>query len=420
MAGRYTTVLPDQLVINEATVGQNNAHMTRLDLNFCVWIMKQLKTVGHWHMVEPFLRLPNQSVGIQTINQRLHNGSYPNAATLQEELLSIPTDWLERNAGQTHRHVKANDLMLELPRLFKARNRVDNAHRRSQQQQPPTIPSASASTSVAPAVADNAASDVSQSSAQTPTQDPAQEPVQEPAPGPTHDAAQHATTAVPATAAAAAVPPPAVSQTLARTTRELSIRTTTPGPSREPNDHPGASEDHASNTEPFEHSFGEDVANAFRYNSAETPEPSSALRQARSEKRRASGEDIGTSSKRARQETPKHKYRNLRVEIAEVFDREMELVHSGRSTIELEEGAQRYVDHLSRMDAGAMQKATRADLNEIKEDYVGELEEVLVELAQRRINGILARKGQSIQPRMSLSSKMEDEEDNNEAGVKRE
>lgn len=111
---------------------------------------------------------------------------------------------------------------------------------------------------------------------------------------------------------------------------------------------------------------------------------------------------------------------NLRVEIAEVFDREMELVHSGRSTIELDEGAQRYVDHLSQMDAGAMQKAGRADLNEIKEDYIGELEEVLVELAKKRINEILARKGQSIQPRMSLSSRMEDEEDNNEARVKRE
>ncbi|KAG9964826.1 hypothetical protein KCU61_g2471, partial [Aureobasidium melanogenum] len=138
------------------------------------------------------------------------------------------------------------------------------------------------------------------------------------------------------------------------------------------------------------------------------------------EKRPASGEDIGTSSKRARQETPQHKYRDLRVEIAGVFDREMELIHSGKSSIELVEGAHRYVDHLSQMDAGTMQKARRADLNEIKEDYVRELEEILVELAQERINMVLARRGQSIQPRVALSSKMENEKDNNEARVKRE
>ncbi|KAG9663482.1 hypothetical protein KCU64_g1289, partial [Aureobasidium melanogenum] len=91
MARRYTMVLSNQLEIDERAVLQNKTHMTRFgDLNFCLWIMKQLKTVGHWHMVEPFLRLPDQNVDVHTINQRLHNGGYPDAATLQEELIFIP------------------------------------------------------------------------------------------------------------------------------------------------------------------------------------------------------------------------------------------------------------------------------------------------------------------------------------------
>ncbi|KAK6001172.1 hypothetical protein QM012_003255 [Aureobasidium pullulans] len=414
MAGRYTTVHPAQLIIDERTIMKNNAHMTNFgDANFCVWIMKQLVTVARWHMVEPFIRLPDPWVDLHSINQRLHTGGvssgYPDAATFQEDLLSIPINWLQHNSGQTHRHAKANDLMLELPALFRSRNRVDNAYRRSQQQQSPTVSAASASANTSPNNVSNATWNTALNSAQEYAQGAAQ------------DAAPGATPS--------GLPPPAGAHSHVSATRELSVRLSVPpGPPRSHDSHPEGRpiEDQASSVEPTEHSFGTDLDNACRNSSEKTAEPSSALKQARSEKRRASGDDIGTNPKRARQETLKHKYRELRVEIAGVFDRELDLVHSGESNIELSEGAQRYVDYLSQMGRGAMQKVRKADLNGIKEDYVGDLDELVVKAVQKYINEELARKGQHIQPRVSLSSKMEDEEDTNDqepdskARVKRE
>ncbi|CAD0098697.1 unnamed protein product [Aureobasidium mustum] len=433
MAERYTLVTEPQLIIDQDTVVQNNTHMTRFgDSNFCVWVMKQLNTVGRWHMVEPFVRLPGQMLDVQTINQRLHSGGYPDAATLQQELLSIPTNWLKNNSGQNRRHAKANDLLLELPALFRSRNRVDNAHRRSQQQQqPPTGPSVSASANTNPGTAGNAAS----GSGQNPAQGSAQVSVQDSAQNAAQGAAAAAATAQ---NALSLLSPAAASQPPVIVTRELSIpirlSAPPPGSSRKPNSHSERRpvENRASNTGTSEYSFGRDIEDALREGSEEASEHSSALHQARAGKKRAaSGDNIGTDSKRVRQETPKYKYRyvlrttvdirlkiltnrsELRVEIAGVFDREMELVHSGGSSIELAEGAQRYVDHVSQMDARAMEKARKVDLNGIKEDCVEELEKLLVEAVQEHINKVLASKGQYIHPRVSLSSKMEDEEEDN-------
>jgi hypothetical protein len=151
-------------------------------------------------------------------------------------------------------------------------------------------------------------------------------------------------------------------------------------------------------------------------------EHNAALAQARREKKRAAtDEDIGTGSKRSRQEIDKYKYRyavlnivgtrlriltkssDLRIEIAGVIDREMGLIHEQRSSIELAEGTQYYVDQLSQMGAQAMQKAKKADLNEFKEDHIEQLESLLVGYVRAEINNFLATKGRSMQPRVSLS-----------------
>lgn len=283
------TVSSANVLKDEDAILQNNTHMTRFgDANFCLWIMKQLKPVARWHMVEPFIRLPGQTVDIQTINQRLQTGGYPDAATLQEELLSIPADWLKNNAGQTHRHVKANDLLLELPALFRSRNRVDNAYRRSQQQQPPAVSSNSANSGVGAA------------------QDPAQGTIQDAARG----AAQDAASAVPAGSGAA--PPLPSPSPIPSMTHSLPYRfSATPGPSRRPTNRSDGRvpEVQASNGRASGRlsRAGPDITTR---EASETVDHDSELRQARFGKKRAtSGDNIGTNSKRARQETPKYKYR---------------------------------------------------------------------------------------------------------------
>jgi hypothetical protein len=61
------------------------------------------------------------------------------------------------------------------------------------------------------------------------------------------------------------------------------------------------------------------------------------------------------------------------------------------------------------MDAHAMQKAEKADLNEFKEDHVEQLESLLVGYVRDEINNFLATKGRSMQPRVSLSIESEHE-----------
>jgi hypothetical protein len=96
----------------------------------------------------------------------------------------------------------------------------------------------------------------------------------------------------------------------------------------------------------------------------------------------------------------------------------MSLVHQERASVELEEGAQRYVDQLSQMDVQAIQKAKTVDLNGFKEDHVAQIEQILVKYVRDEINRFLATKGRSIQPRVSLSieGEHEHEEDDDEIG----
>lgn len=104
---------------------------------------------------------------------------------------------------------------------------------------------------------------------------------------------------------------------------------------------------------------------------------------------------------------------DLRLALHGVIDREMGLVHDHNSSIELVESAQRYVGQLAQMDSQAMQNANRTDLNEFKEDHFEEIATGLVKRVCEELNRFLAAKGQYIQPRLSLPSKMknEDEED---------
>ncbi|KAG9711675.1 hypothetical protein KCU73_g17111, partial [Aureobasidium melanogenum] len=140
MSGNWSIEVRDRLVTNGRLVAANNPHMPPGDSNFALWIMKQLAAEGRWHMVEPFYNIGGQALDIRTVNQRLENGNYANAADFQSELLSIPTRLLTKDLSRASE--KASDLLQELPTLFKRRQLQDTLLRKrsQQQQQPPQQP----------------------------------------------------------------------------------------------------------------------------------------------------------------------------------------------------------------------------------------------------------------------------------------
>lgn len=79
--------------------------------------------------------------------------------------------------------------------------------------------------------------------------------------------------------------------------------------------------------------------------------------------------------------------------------------------MQLEEGARRYIKQLSQMDDQAMQEAKTADLNEFKEDNIEWLEQGILDHVHDELNKFLAKKGQSIQPRVSLSIERKHEDE---------
>ena len=81
---------------------------------------------------------------------------------------------------------------------------------------------------------------------------------------------------------------------------------------------------------------------------------------------------------------------NLRIEIAGVIDREMNLIHEPSSNM-------------------------NTDLNEFKEDHMEQIVNMLVEYTQHEINNFLKQKGRPFQPRVSLSAE-EQHEDGDEHG----
>ena len=77
---------------------------------------------------------------------------------------------------------------------------------------------------------------------------------------------------------------------------------------------------------------------------------------------------------------------NLRIEIAGVIDREMNLIHEQRSDM-------------------------NTDLNEFKEDHMEQIVNMLVEYTQHEINKFLRQKGRPFQPRVSLSAEEQHEDE---------
>ncbi|KAH0360947.1 hypothetical protein KCU65_g9054, partial [Aureobasidium melanogenum] len=401
----------------DVTHPDDGSDMSANDRKFCKYIMAQLERPENKHFTEPFdntFNLPAyqgfaRHADLSSIKNDVHTDFYGNLNEFKEDFQRIVNNCkaVEKDDKGLF-YDKANDLQHHLVKLFEQKKSLYTRwdKEREQECEQEREQEQSGSPSAAPAAPSPASTPAAAIAAAALAAVSASAPV------------ASSSSAGPVAASRPPSPSPHPS-----TMQNLPHRfSATPAPLHRPtNDSEGRfTEVQANNTRGPRQSSRAELVIASR-EVGETLDHDAELRQVRAGKKRAaSGDEIVTDFKRARQETPKHKYRNLRVEIAGVFDREMELVHAGGSTTELDEGAQRYVDHLSQMDAGAMQKARMADLNEIKEDYVGELEEVLVELAQNRINGVLGRKGQSIQPRMSLSSKMEDEEDDNEARVKRE
>jgi hypothetical protein len=380
------TLVEDQLIL------RNNAHMPHNDAAFYTWVLRQLYNTERYHMVEPFYIVGNGQPDMRTVYQNLENGGFANAAEFERGLNSVSAGYFEKNKTGTHyssaQQEKVDDLSLALPDCFKQRNRWEGNRRRNQQQhqhqqQAPAVPSTSASA---------AASHVAP-----------------------------ATTALPAIAASAptttalpAIVAPALAQSAAahasphsRFNTPLAVRASaTPGPSYRPAVLPREA--------PTEKGHA-DLDNTSRQ-ASETVDHNSALRQARREKKRAAtDEDIGTGSKRARQEVYTHKYRyvvlrsvnrrwriltnisDLRIRAAEVIIREMRRATTHESDIELRGSARRYVNHLSRMDTDALQDTLQAHSTEICIDYMHEIEELVFRYILERINQVLTREGQSIQ-----------------------
>jgi hypothetical protein len=100
-----------------------------------------------------------------------------------------------------------------------------------------------------------------------------------------------------------------------------------------------------------------------------------------------------------------------------VIHRELRRAITQQSDIISDESARRYVDHLSQTDTDGMQEALQENSSEICIVHMDEIQELVVRYVQERINRILARKGQSIQPRVSLSIESvheHDDEDDDE------
>ncbi|KAH0291540.1 hypothetical protein M436DRAFT_61605 [Aureobasidium namibiae CBS 147.97] len=406
--GNWTTISVSRLRINENAVLRNNPNMPQNDAAFCVWVLKQLHDSKRYDMVEPFFILGNGLLDIRTVYQRLESGHYVDAAGFQRDLFSIPTKFIDRYPGNhTLVHEKANNLLLTLlPERFAQRNRWEGYRRRSsqQQQQQPVVPStsvpvataqpvltaAAAAAAAAPALVQSAASDAVSDTASNVAADPA-------------------------TNAASVATPNAHQQS--RFSSPFVIRTSaTPKPSGRP---PTSSRQEttglsASKHRASEHPARPDPDDTSRHVS-EAVDLDSERREARRGKKRAADDlVVGSSSKRARQEVEQHKYHSeLRIQIVEVIDQEMKLVYGQEASMELEEGAQRYIDQLSQMDAEAKHRATASDQNVFKEDHKEKIEKMVVKYIREELNKFLAAKGQYIQPRLSLSSKMknEDEED---------
>jgi ribosomal protein S19E (S16A) len=379
--------------------------MPHNDAAFCTWVLRQLYDTDRNHMVEPFYIVRNGRADMRTVYQTLENGGFANAAEFERGLSSVPAGCLVGGPTRVHytraQQEKVGDLSLALLDRFKQRNRWESTRRRSQQQhqpqqQAPTVPSTSASAAASHVAPSTSASAAASHVAPTATALPA-----------------IAASALAQSTAAHASPQPRFSTPL------VHRPSATPGPSRGPTVPP--------RKRVTKYSGQVNLDNTSRQVS-EAVEHDAALAQACREKKRAASSDgVGTGSKRPRREIDKYKYRyavlnivgtrlriltkssDLRIEIAGVIDREMDLIHEQRSSIELAEGTQHYVGQLSQMDAHAMQKAKKADLNEFKEDHVEQLESLLVGYVRDEINNFLATKGRSMQPRVSLSIESEHE-----------
>lgn len=101
---------------------------------------------------------------------------------------------------------------------------------------------------------------------------------------------------------------------------------------------------------------------------------------------------------------------DIRLAIAEFIDSEMKLVHDQTSSMELAADAQRYVDELAQRDSQAKKNAVGRDLIEFREDHFEELAVGLVKRVCEKLNNFLASKGRAIEPRVSLSRKMKNED----------
>lgn len=86
-----------------------------------------------------------------------------------------------------------------------------------------------------------------------------------------------------------------------------------------------------------------------------------------------------------------------------MIHRELHRAITQQSDIISDESARRYVDHWSQMDTDDMQEALQENSSEICIVHMDEIQELVVRYVKERINQILARKGQSIQPSTSLS-----------------
>lgn len=417
--------------VDEAAVLRNNAHMPRNDADFCIWILGQLHNNERYDMVEPFYMLGDHLPDMRTIYLRLENGGFANAAEFQTALVSIPTEYLASySTHQSRAHTQATNLLLELPERFAQRNRWEsNIRRRSQQhqrqqqpqqqqqqQQAPVVPLTSASTAAVQAAPPSAASLAAPAAPAAPAlaQGAASDAGSVAAP----DARQQCRFASPFVLRTSATPKPSGRPT-------TSSRQEAVGPS---------ASNHGVSERPA-HADPDDTSRQF----SEAADHDSGLREARRGKKRvASDQASGSSPKRARQEVDKHKYRyvlisvrefkvltngsKLRIQIDGVIDREMKLAYDQKASMELEEGAQRYIDHLSHMNADDKQEETAADRYVFKEDHIEEIASRLVKYVREELNKFLAAKGQSIQPRLSLSVKRkhkdEDADDNSEEDSK--
>ncbi|KAG2164581.1 hypothetical protein VTO58DRAFT_103103 [Aureobasidium pullulans] len=366
---------------DDANDPDDDAAMTEDDIAFCTSTMARFdKGKDNRSMAEHFLDTVNDAayenipaasrVDINAINGKLRNRQYGSFNDFRRDIQAIVNNCKNVNSTTNEQQqARAEDLKLDFTVQF-ARRKARSAA--SQKAHPPPAPPATITNSTA-------APSAPPPTGSSQTVPPVVAPGQTAPPGPVVN------------------PPPR--------TFTCAVRTPTPGTSHMTyNSFQGKINQDQTRIIPGAHSLGAGLQN-------DSPviqhSHESALQNASLGKRKGSPLHDGSRPKQARQEPKEAIHGNLRKAFAGLLRTESRLIHSGKSTFELSEDAQFYVDYLAKLDTEEREVKQDLDLDEIREDYADNFVAHCLDFVHESINDLMTKEGQEAR-RVPTHTSMED------------